>query len=115
MQQRWLTRPFIPFPQELKTEDEANDMADLQATRIFSDGSGSFFVSKVMSITRNVVKQAMDATTELLKHKLNLLFESTMRSNLVFVFFPKIFSSQGRENSSLLPMYINLKLTRSYR
>ena len=94
VQQRWLTRPFIPFPQELKsedrdyyrkyqfqakTEDEANDMADLQATRVFSGGSGSFFVSKIMSITRNVVKQAIDATTEILKHELTAEQEKAYR------------------------------------
>ena len=54
--QRWLTRPFVPFPQELqpadrdyyrkylfqaKSEDNANNMADLQVNRIFSGYHGA--------------------------------------------------------------------------
>lgn len=49
VQQRWLTRPFVPFPEELKpedrdyyrkflfqarTEEHANNLADLQAAQI---------------------------------------------------------------------------------
>jgi hypothetical protein len=59
VQQRWLNRPFVPFPEELRpedrdyyrkflfqarTEEHANNLADLQAAQIFS-GWGSMFLT----------------------------------------------------------------------
>jgi hypothetical protein len=82
VQQRWLTRPFVPFPEELSpqekdyfrkyqfqatTEENANDMSDLQASRVFSGWSGRFFVSQLMSEVRTSVSHARSATSNLLK------------------------------------------------
>ena len=84
--QRWLTRPFVPFPEELspeekgyfrkylfqaKSEENANDMADLQASRTFSGWSGSFFVSRLMDDMRNSINQARNLTSTLLKADLS--------------------------------------------
>lgn len=86
VQQRWLTRPFVPFPEELgakdrdyfrkyqfqaRTEENANDMADLQASRIFSGWSGRFFVSKSMNITKGAVSRARRELAILLKSELS--------------------------------------------
>ncbi len=73
VQQRWITRPFVPFPEELKpeerdyyrkfqfqakTEEHANDMADLQATRLYTGWSGRFYVRKVMNEVRKHIADA---------------------------------------------------------
>lgn len=86
VQQRWLTRPFVPFPEELqpqdrdyfrkflfqaKTEDIANDMADMQASRIYEGYSGMFFMSRLMEDMRSSVSQARIATTKLLSYNLS--------------------------------------------
>lgn len=82
--QRWLTRPFVPFPEELQAQDKdyyrkfqfqaltemrANDMADVQAGRVFS-GTGWFYVSGVMQQVKSSVKSARDAIAQLLKSNL---------------------------------------------
>ena len=82
VQERWLTRPFVPFPEELspqdrnyyrkfqfqaKSEEEANDMADMQANLTYSGWSGRSFMSRLMSSVRYSVSQAQAANTDLLK------------------------------------------------
>jgi hypothetical protein len=82
VQQRWLTRPFVPFPDNLesadrdyfrkfqfqaRTEEHANDLADLQASRVYAGWSGRFFVSKLMSSVRTSVSQARNAISILQK------------------------------------------------
>lgn len=63
VQQRWLVRPFVPFPEEL-TQDEAayfrpylfqareesyaNSLADVQGTQVYQSWSGRYFVSRII-------------------------------------------------------------------
>ena len=83
--QRWLTRPFLPFPEELKPEDKdyyrkfqfqaltetrANDMADMQASRVFSGWSGQFIVSRIMNNVKSSVSSARNSVSQLLKSNL---------------------------------------------
>jgi len=85
VQQRWLTRPFVPFPGELKpqdrdyfrkfqfqakTEEIANDMADMQASRIYEGYSGVFFMSRLMGNMRTTISQARNAIDSLLSFDL---------------------------------------------
>jgi hypothetical protein len=84
--QRWLTRPFVPFPGELlpkdrnyfrkyqfqaKTEEIANDMTDLQASRVYSGFSGMFFVTRLMDRIITSVYQARSTIDSLLKNVLS--------------------------------------------
>ncbi len=83
--QRWLTRPFVPFPEELKptdrdyfrkfqfqalSESNANDMADTQATRIFKGWSGQFFVVRFVNSVRVQIINSRGSISQL--QKLNL-------------------------------------------
>lgn len=80
--QRWLTRPFVPFPEELKpqdrdyfrkyqfqakSEEEANDMANTQATRIYAGLNASILMSRILGNVGNHVGHASSATCNLLK------------------------------------------------
>jgi len=80
--QRWLTRPFVPFPEELKpadrdyyrqylfqakSEDNANDMADLQANRIFSGYNGASLASRFLSEVSISNSSAKNSILEILK------------------------------------------------
>lgn len=62
VQQRWLTRPFVPFPGEISPEDKAyyrrfqfqamdeahaESLSDVQATDVYGGWSGRHFVSRV--------------------------------------------------------------------
>lgn len=82
VQERWLTRPFVPFPEELspqdrnyyrkfqfqaKSEEEANDMANMQANLTYSGWSGRSFMLRLMSSVKFPVSQAKIANTNLLK------------------------------------------------
>jgi hypothetical protein len=82
VQERWLTRPFVPFPEELspqdrnyyrkfqfqaKSEEEANDMANMQANLTYSGWSGRSFMLRLMSSVKIPVSQAKIANTNLLK------------------------------------------------
>ena len=83
--QRWLTRPFVPFPEELKpqdrdyyrkfqfqalTEARANDLSDMQASRVFSGWGGQFIVSRVMNSLKSSVSNARNSVSQLLKSNL---------------------------------------------
>jgi hypothetical protein len=83
--QRWLTRPFVPFPGELKpqdrdyyrkfqfqakTEEIANDMTDLQGDRIYSGWSGRFFVMNILGDINNSVYNARNTINQLSKSDL---------------------------------------------
>jgi hypothetical protein len=63
VQQRWLTRPFVPFPSELTTEEKsyyrrfqfqaldeahAESLSDVQATDVYGGWSGRHFVRRVL-------------------------------------------------------------------
>lgn len=82
VQERWLTRPFVPFPEELnpddrnyyrkyqfqaKSEDQANDMANMQANLLFSGWSGRSFMSRLMNSVRISVLNAREINTDILK------------------------------------------------
>jgi hypothetical protein len=82
VQERWLTRPFVPFPEDLNpqdrnyfrkfqfqalSEEQANNMANMQANLIYSGWSGMSFMSRIMSSVRSSVSQAIAANTYLLK------------------------------------------------
>jgi len=86
VQERWLTRPFVPFPEELKPQDRdyyrkfqfqalsetrANNMADLQATRVFSGWSAKYYMSQIMSSAKNSVIIARNAIAQILKSTIN--------------------------------------------
>jgi hypothetical protein len=73
VQQRWLTRPFVPFPEELEpeekeyyrrfqfqasTEERANNLHDLQATRNYSGYGGRFLAGKILG---RIISRAEDA------------------------------------------------------
>ena len=73
VQQRWLTRPFVPFPEELskeekeyyrkyqfqgRTEEHADDLTDLQGYRLFSGWSGKFLTEKLMAWYRDHINDA---------------------------------------------------------
>lgn len=64
VQQRWLTRPFVPFPSELKWEEkayyrkfqfqarseaEADDLSNMQATSYYKGWSGMYHVTNIMN------------------------------------------------------------------
>ncbi len=80
--QRWLTRPFVPFPEELKSadcdfyrkylfqalsEDNANDMADLQANRVFSGYNGASLAERFLSEVSTSNSSARNSIHEILK------------------------------------------------
>lgn len=89
--QRWLTRPFVPFPEELKpadrdyyrkylfqakSEDNANDMADLQSNRIFSGYYGASLASMFLYELRNSNSSARNSILEILKSDIPLQLKS---------------------------------------
>lgn len=64
VQQRWLTRPFVPFPEELKpeekdyyrryqfqasTEERADNLTDLQGTRNYRGQGGRLLAGRILS------------------------------------------------------------------
>ncbi|MDX2185990.1 MAG: hypothetical protein SFV32_03575 [Opitutaceae bacterium] len=71
--QRWLTRPFVPFPHEL-TQDEkgyyrkfqfqalseeyANSLSDIQATDVYSGWSGRHFTRRVLDAVEDRIRRA---------------------------------------------------------
>jgi hypothetical protein len=73
---RWLTRPLVPFPEELdpdekdyyrkfilqaRTEQHADNLADLQSTEIFSGWSGYYFVNKIIGESDSSLARAQAA------------------------------------------------------
>ena len=78
--QRWLTRPFVPFPSELtdeershyrrflfqaRSEEQAEDMADMQATRTYGGWSGRYFVTNVLDRTERELNKARSLAGEI--------------------------------------------------
>ncbi len=71
--QRWLVRPFVPFPQELTAEEKgyyrkhqfqsrseahAQDLLDLQATRFIDGFSGYRFVHRILHSMQSDIRRA---------------------------------------------------------
>ena len=63
VQQRWVTRPLVPFPGELKPEEKeyyrkfqfqargeehADNLVDLQANEVYAGWSGRYFVNRIL-------------------------------------------------------------------
>ncbi|MCL4849881.1 MAG: hypothetical protein KJZ78_00680 [Bryobacteraceae bacterium] len=80
VQQRWLTRPFVPFPAELKpeekvyyrkfqfqarSEEHANDLADLQANALFSGWGASRLTGRILSRMEDHIRQARKSVESL--------------------------------------------------
>jgi hypothetical protein len=80
VQQRWLTRPLVPFPSELKpeekeyyrkfqfqarTEKDADNLADLQASVIYSGWSGRHHVSRILREVESRVSTARRIASKL--------------------------------------------------
>jgi hypothetical protein len=86
LMERWLTRPFVPFPEELSPSDkdyfrkfqfmgymgkQADDLANLQANRIYSGWSGKYFMSVLMQSVRVSIDQARIKIAGILKSDLS--------------------------------------------
>jgi hypothetical protein len=86
LMERWLTRPFVPFPEELSPPDkdyfrkfqfmgymgkQADDLANLQADRIYSGWSGKYFMSILMQSVRGSIDQARIAIAGILKSNIS--------------------------------------------
>jgi hypothetical protein len=71
IQQRWLTRPFVPFPEELRpedrdyyrkflfqarTEEHANNLADLQAAQVFSGWGGMYLAGSLLDEAKSQLR-----------------------------------------------------------
>jgi len=81
--QRWLTRPFVPFPMKLTKEEKsywrpflfqaqsekrAMSMHDIQGTLVFSGYGGFFYHGRIFSYLKNQISDA--------RKKVNLIKES---------------------------------------
>ena len=86
LMERWLTRPFVPFPEELSPSDkdyyrkfqfmgymgkQADDLANLQANRIYSGWSGKNFMSVLMQSVRGSTDQARTEIAGILKSNIS--------------------------------------------
>jgi hypothetical protein len=73
VQQRWLTRPFVPFPEELqegevdyfknylfqaRTEERARSLNEVQSTRYFEGFGGQHFNNVILSYLQERVNEA---------------------------------------------------------
>ena len=85
VQQRWLTRPFVPFPEELRpedrdyyrkflfqarTEEHANNLADLQAAQIFSGWGGMFLAGSLLGEAKSHLHSARNELGKILNSDL---------------------------------------------
>jgi hypothetical protein len=79
--ERWLTRPFVPFPLELqpeekdyyrkfqfqaRTEEHAADLADNQASRTYGGWSAKWFVAKVISRSKGNLNRGRNALADII-------------------------------------------------
>ncbi len=86
LMERWLTRPFVPFPEELSPSDkdyfrkfqfmgymgkQSDDLANLQANRIYSGWSGKNFMSVLMQSVRGSIDQARTEIAGILKSNIS--------------------------------------------
>lgn len=128
--QRWLTRPLVCFPEELKpeekqyyrdylfqagTEDEANDLVNLQGYRWLAGYSGDFAVSRTWSTTcgkldrciaeaRELSRTATDAeSTRYLKgYALKLALYRAVAENAAHVVDFQCLLDEGKARNSAL-------------
>lgn len=78
VQQRWLTRPFVPFPEELnpdekayyrkyqfqgRAEENADDLMDLQGYRMYDGWTGRYMTGKIMEWFRVHIQDARHHTS----------------------------------------------------
>jgi hypothetical protein len=79
VQQRWLVRPFVPFPDELPEKvyssyrrfqfqafsDRLNNLADVQANDFYYGWSGRYFVGKIIDNISTYVENAINIAKDL--------------------------------------------------
>ena len=80
VQQRWLTRPFVPFPSELTPDEKgyfrrflfqareetyAESLADIQGTQIYQSWSGRYFVGRIVDPVLERLDRAARLSREL--------------------------------------------------
>jgi len=80
--QRWITRPLVPFPEELTTQEKAhyrkylfqarsekhaNNLIDLSATQVYGGWSGKFFVSESFLRFESQVNRARELLRDILE------------------------------------------------
>ncbi len=85
VQQRWLTRPFVPFPEELRpedrdyyrkflfqarTEEHANNLADLQAAQIFSGWGGMYLAGSLLGEAKSHLNDSRNELGKILNSDL---------------------------------------------
>lgn len=89
VQQRWLTRPFVPFPEELPAEDKAyyrrfqfqarterhaDNLSDLQASELFSGWGASSLAGRLLARieghVQNAARAAQTARYDLIERRL---------------------------------------------
>ncbi|MDR1012159.1 MAG: hypothetical protein LBM04_13715 [Opitutaceae bacterium] len=88
--QRWVTRPFIPYPQELTAgqrayyrpylfqaldEEIADTLADVQATNSYRGWSGRHFVKRVLDPVENLLDKNIKLAREIGNENLARRFE----------------------------------------
>jgi hypothetical protein len=80
--ERWITRPLVPFPAELKqeekdyyrrfqfqarTEKDADNLIDMQAGREFEGWNGRWFVNRIIEMARSNVMKARNNLVQLVE------------------------------------------------
>ena len=84
--QRWLVRPFVPFPQELPAEvyssyrrfqfqafpDRINNLADVQANDFYYGWSGRYFVGRIIESISNNIRRAAEIAKEIGENDLSV-------------------------------------------
>jgi hypothetical protein len=81
--QRWLTRPFVPFPGELpaaqkayyrkfifeaRTEEQADDLVDNQAMELYEGWAGRMWITNVFNYVEPQIKTARRHLADLIPH-----------------------------------------------
>jgi hypothetical protein len=81
--QRWLTRPFLPFPAELpaaqkayyrkflfeaRSEEQADDLVDNQAMELYKGWPGRMWITNVFNYVEPQIKSARRSLADLIPH-----------------------------------------------
>jgi hypothetical protein len=77
VQQRWLVRPLVPFPEELKSEEKdyyrqhqfqarsesaADYLLDIQAMRVYTGEGGYRYIHRVIDKTKEYISKALESS-----------------------------------------------------
>jgi hypothetical protein len=83
VQQRWLTRPFVPFPEELtpgekdyyrpylfqaRTEERASNLHEIQGTHAYRGLGGTALSGRFLGRTRTQIKEAREGIKRILQN-----------------------------------------------